>query len=235
MKKWHARVPAAASLSVVFGRFEEASRRLGGARLYVISAADPPARQADTLCAAIDGGAGVVQLRNKLAAPADLLQAARRVAAHAHAHGAVFIVNDSPELVEASGADGVHAGQEDGAMARLRAALPPGALVGRSSHSLQQARAAVSEDADYIGVGPVHETPTKPGRPAVGVGLVREVAEAIQLPWFAIGGLELSNLAEVLEAGAQRVAVVRAVARAADPEAAAAELIGAMRRVGVTA
>lgn len=219
----------------MFGRFEEARRRLGGARLYVISADDSPARQADTLCAAIDGGAGMVQLRNKLAAPAGLLEAARRVAAHARAHGAVFIVNDRPELVEASGADGVHAGQQDGAMAGLRSALPPGAVVGRSTHSLEQARAAVGEGADYIGVGPVHPTPTKPGRPAVGVGLVREVAEAVQLPWFAIGGLDLSNLAEVLEAGAQRVAVVRAVAGAADPKAATAELVGAMRHVGVTA
>lgn len=219
----------------MFGRFEEARLRLQGAGLYVISAAGSPARQADTLCAAIDGGAGVVQLRNKVAAPADLLEAARRIAAHAQAHGSVFIVNDLPGLVEASHAHGVHAGQTDGAMAGLRATLPPGALVGRSTHSLEEARAAVGEGADYIGVGPVHATPTKPGRPAVGVDLLREVAAVIPLPWFAIGGLDLSNLAEVLEAGARRVAVVRAVAGAADPRAAAAELVGAMRHVGVSA
>lgn len=229
------RVPVAASLGDVAGRFDEARARLAAARLYVISADDPPALQAEVLCAAIDGGAGIVQLRNKLTAPAELLNAARRVAAHAHAHAAVFIVNDSPELVEASGADGVHVGQGDGGMAAVRALLPPGALVGRSTHSQQQAAAAVIEAADYIGVGPVHATPTKPGRPAVGLSLVREVAATIQLPWFAIGGLDDANVAEVLEAGAQRVAVVRAVARAGDPRAAAAALLAALRGVGARA
>jgi thiamine-phosphate diphosphorylase len=219
----------------VSGRFDEARALLAVARLYVISADDRPALQADVLCAAVDGGAGIVQLRNKLAAPAELLDAARRVAAHAHAHAAVFIVNDSPELVQASGADGVHVGQGDGGMAGIRALLPPGALVGRSTHSLEQAAAAVTEGADYIGVGPVHATPTKPGRPAIGLGLVGEVAATTRLPWYAIGGLDAANVAGVIAVGAQRVAVVRAVARAADPRAAAAELLAALRGVGVTA
>ena len=207
------------------GRFEEAQQRLWEARLYVISADAAPARQADVLCAAIDGGAGLVQLRNKLAAPADLVPAARRVAGHARAHDAVFIVNDEPDLVAASGADGVHLGQEDGGFAAARCRLPAGALVGRSTHSLGQARAAVAEGADYIGVGPVHATPTKPGRAPVGVELVRQVAAEIELPWFAIGGLDALSLPEVVEAGARRVAVVRAVAGAADPRLAAAELL----------
>jgi thiamine-phosphate pyrophosphorylase len=219
----------------VSGRFDEARTHLAAARLYVISADDQPALQAEVLCAAIEGGAGIVQLRNKLAAPTELLEAARRVAAHARAHAAVFIVNDSPELVQASGADGVHVGQEDGAMAAVRSVLPPGALVGRSTHSLEQAAAAATEAADYIGVGPVYATPTKPGRPAVGLGLVGEVAATTRLPWFAIGGIDVANVVEVIGAGAQRVAVVRAVARAADPRAAAAELLAALRGVGVTA
>jgi thiamine-phosphate pyrophosphorylase len=219
----------------VFGRFEAARARLVDARLYVVSADGEPTWQADTLCAAIDGGADIVQLRNKLAAPSELLEAARRVAAHAAAHGAVFIVNDVPDLVAASGAAGLHAGQHDGATARLRAAIPPGALLGRSTHSLEQATVAVADGADYIGVGPVHETPTKPGRPAVGLELLREVSAAIQVPWFAIGGLDMANLVEAIEAGAQRVAVVRAVCHAADPRAAARDLGAALGQVGATA
>jgi thiamine-phosphate pyrophosphorylase len=214
-------------------RFEEARHRLAGARLYVISADDEPGRQAAALCAAVDGGADLVQLRNKAARPIDLLAAARQVAAHAHAHGALLIVNDSPELVAGSGADGVHVGQADGAIDEVRSRLPPGALVGRSTHSLAQAEAAVAEGADYIGVGPVHETPTKPGRPAVGVELVRVIAARIQLPWFAIGGLNDANLDDVLAVGARRVAVVRAVAAAPDPRVAAAALLARMPPLGV--
>ena len=224
-----ARRPAAVSLGSVPGQFDEARDRLAAARLYVISADDDPDRQAAVLCSAIDGGAGIVQLRNKAAAAGRLLDCARAVAAHARAHSAVFVVNDVPELVEASGADGVHIGQDDGRVDQVRARLPRGALVGRSTHSLEQARQAMEDGADYIGVGPIHATPTKPGRPAVGLALVRAVAPVVAIPWFAIGGLDTDNLAEVLAAGATRVAVVRAVARAADPRAAAACLVARLR------
>ena len=217
------------------GQFDEARGRLAAARLYVISSDDDPDRQAAVLCGAIDGGAGIVQLRNKLAAPGQLLDAARRVAAHARAHAALFIVNDTPDLVEASGAHGVHVGQDDGALSEVRARLPRGALVGRSTHSLVQATEAVADGADYIGVGPVHATPTKPGRPAVGLGLLREVVPVVEVPWFAIGGLDAANLADALAAGATRVAVVRAVAGAADPAAAAAELSAILRAAAVPA
>ena len=210
------------------GRFQEARARLAEARLYVVSADGPPGFQADVLCAAVDGGAGLVQLRNKQAQPAELLDAARRVGAHARAHGAVFIVNDSPELVSASGADGVHVGQQDGEMAEVRGRLPAGALVGRSTHSISQIEGAHQEGADYIGVGPVHATPTKPGRAPVGLELVRLAVAAARLPWFAIGGIDAGNIGAVLEAGARRVAVVRAVALAPDPRAATAELLAAL-------
>lgn len=209
----------------MLGQFEEARQRLLEARLYVISADAAPARQAAVLCAAIDGGAGVVQLRNKLAVPHDLLDAARLVAGHARAHGAVFIVNDEPDLVTASGADGVHIGQDDGDPAAARLRLPRGALIGRSTHSIEQARAAHADGADYIGVGPVYATPTKPGRAAVGLGLVELAAAEVQIPWFAIGGLEATTLGAAIGAGARRVAVVRAVAGAGDPLAAAAALL----------
>jgi thiamine-phosphate pyrophosphorylase len=216
-------------------RFEDARRLLAGARLYVVSADALPTVQADVLCAAIDGGAPIVQLRNKVAPPADLLDAARRVAGHARAHDAVFIVNDVPELAVASGADGVHVGQDEAPTAAVRARLPEGALVGRSTHSLTQAEAAAAEGADYIGVGPVHATPTKPGRAAVGLGLLTEVAASIQVPWFAIGGIDAAGLVEVLAAGATRIAVVRAVANAPDPRAAASEMLARLRPVGAPA
>jgi thiamine-phosphate pyrophosphorylase len=217
------------------GQFEQARERLAAARLYVISADAAPARQAMVLCAAIDGGAGIVQLRNKVAAPHDLVAAARAVASHARANGAVFIVNDVPELVEAGGADGVHVGQDGGTMAEVRARLPRGALVGRSTHSLPQARAGAEDGADYIGVGPVHATPTKPGREAVGLGLLGEVAHQVDLPWFAIGGIDAGNVDAVLTAGATRIAVVRAVAAAGDPASAAAELLAALQSTAVGA
>ncbi|MFN2463415.1 MAG: thiamine phosphate synthase [Candidatus Dormibacteria bacterium] len=206
------------------GRYEEAHSLLATARLYVISADGVPAEQARVLCEAIDGGAGIVQLRNKSLSPAGLLHAARLVSAHARAHGAVFIVNDDPSLAAAAGADGVHLGQDDGDLASARRRLPLGALVGRSTHSLEQAAEAVEARADYLGVGPVHATPTKPGRPAVGLPLVGAVAAAVEIPWFAIGGIDCLNIAEVQAAGASRVAVVRAVCSAADPRAAAEDL-----------
>ncbi len=212
---------------------DEARRRLAGARLYVVSADARPDLQADVLCQAIDGGAEVVQLRNKAAAPGDLLDAARRVAEHAHAHDAVFIVNDVPELADTSGADGVHVGQDGGPTAAIRLRLPPGSLVGRSTHSLAQAQAAAAGGADYLGVGPVWETPTKPGRRAVGTDLLGAVAATVAIPWFAIGGINGTNLAEVLDAGARRVAVVRAVAVAPDAAAATRALLARLAAIEV--
>ena len=197
---------------------------LDAALLYVISGDGEPGAQADSLCAAVDGGADVVQLRNKIADKGRLLEAARRVAAHARAHGALFIVNDHVDLAIAASADGVHLGQEDLPPAAARAIWPGSHLVGRSTHSLEQALAAVREGVDYIGVGPVFATPTKAGRPAVGLGLLGRVRDSVDLPWFAIGGIDAGSLGEVLAAGAHRVAVVRAVCSAADPSRAAAQL-----------
>jgi thiamine-phosphate pyrophosphorylase len=196
--------------------------RLRAARLYVVSGDAHPAHQARVLCDAIDGGADVVQLRNKQAPAADLFGAAVRVRDHARARSAIFIVNDHLELAIDAGADGVHLGQEDLGIAEAR--LRWDGIVGRSTHSLEQAVKAQTEGADYIGVGPVFATPTKPGRPAVGVGLLGLVGAVLEIPWFAIGGLDAGNIDAVVIAGARRVAVVRAVSSAADPAAAAAEL-----------
>jgi thiamine-phosphate pyrophosphorylase len=126
-------------------------------------------------------------------------------------------------------ADGVHLGQDDLPLPVARE-LWPGGLVGRSTHSVAQALAAQDEGADYIGVGPVHATPTKPGRPAVGLGLLVEVAAPVGIPWFAIGGISLSNCGAVLAAGASRIAVVRAVCEAPEVAAAARALRTAVVR-----
>jgi thiamine-phosphate pyrophosphorylase len=185
--------------------------QLEDARLYLIVDARPAIVEA-----ALRGGVDVVQLRVKDAPDTELLDVAREFRRLCSAHSALFIVNDSPELAAAAGADGVHLGQEDVPVADARRVF--GGLVGLSTRSPEQIAAA--GDADYIGVGPVFETPTKPGRAAVGPELVRQAARSAHAPWFAIGGIDLTNLTAVVAAGATRIAVVRAIADAPDPEQA---------------
>jgi thiamine-phosphate pyrophosphorylase len=176
------------------------------------------------VAAALRGGVDVVQLRIKDGSDDAILAAARRFRAACDAHDALFILNDRPELVHVADADGVHVGQADTGVARARELVGPDRLVGLSTHSPEQIEAAAGTDVDYIGVGPVHETPTKPGRPAVGLGLVRYAASSAGVPFFAIGGISTANVDAVAAAGAQRIAVVRALTEAADPERVANEL-----------
>src|SRR5258708_9414328 len=152
---------------------------LDRAGLYVISGDQTRERQADILCGAIDGGASLVQLRNKSAEPADLLAAAVRVREHAHAHGAILVVNDHLDLAIEAGADGVHLGQDDLAVAQARARWR--GLVGLSTHSLAQAISAQEAGVAYVGVGPVYETPTKLGPAPVRLGLLAQVSAAVSL------------------------------------------------------
>ena len=146
----------------------------------------------------------------------EIVSAGRRFAAVAAEHGALFILNDRPDLVETTGADGVHVGQDDATVDDARAALGPDRLIGLSTHSAAQIDAAAEAPVDYIGVGPVHETPTKPGRPAVGLELVRYAAAHAAVPFFAIGGISTANVRAVRAAGATRIAVVRALTGAPD-------------------
>jgi thiamine-phosphate pyrophosphorylase len=143
---------------------------------------------------------------------------------------ALFILNDRPDLVEACDADGVHVGQTDATPAVARHVVGPDRIVGRSTHQPNQAnRARWDADVDYMAVGPVHATPTKPGRPAAGLDYVAWAAENVrERPWFAIGGLNSGNVGEVVARGARRIVVVRAVTEAADPEAAARALRSAL-------
>jgi thiamine-phosphate pyrophosphorylase len=201
--------------------------RLDRARLYPVTGARPGGRPlADVLPAALRGGVDVFQLRMKDADDDAILAAAAIARAACTAAGALFILNDRPDLAAAVDADGVHVGQDDLPVARARVLAGPLRLVGQSTHTPAQVDAGVA--ADYIGVGPVHATPTKPGRPAVGLDLVAHAAAHARLPWFAIGGVAPDTLGAALAAGARRVAVVRAIAEAADPEAAARALRDAL-------
>lgn len=167
----------------------------------------------------------MVQLREKQLNDADLLATARRCAGVSRRLGALFIVNDRVDVALAAQADGVHVGQDDLPIDAIRALTGKEFIVGLSTHSPAQIVQAQSQAADYIGVGPIHETPTKPGRPAVGLDLVRYAAAHANLPFFAIGGLDPGNVAEVIAAGARRVSVLRCVTQAANPGAIVRALI----------
>ena len=195
--------------------------RIVSARLYLVCDARPRA----FLDAALRGGVDLIQLRDKALGDDALVAAARDFRAAADATGALFILNDRPDLVEACGADGVHVGQEDGSVAEARAAVGGRRIVGRSTHAPEQGAAAEADpDVDYLAIGPVHATPTKPGRPAAGLEYVAWAAANVTKPWFAIGGLDAGNVGQVAARGASRIVVVRAIADAADPEAAARAL-----------
>jgi len=207
---------------------------IASARLYFVCEARPEGRDPRPLLdAALRGGAGLIQLREKRLADTDLIAAARPFREAASAHGGLFFLNDRPDLVEACEADGVHVGQEDLPVAEARSLAGPDAVVGLSTHSAAELdRACASTGAgrpDQVSVGPVWTTPTKEGRRATGLGLVEHAARSATIPWFAIGGIDRSNVAEVAAAGAERIVVVRAIRDADDPEAAASELRSRLR------
>jgi thiamine-phosphate pyrophosphorylase len=195
-------------------------RRLAAAHLYLVC----DVREDEFLEAALRGGVDMVQLRVKDVPPEGVEADARRFRERCRDHGALFIVNDHPELAHAVDADGVHLGQDDASPAEARQIVGVDRLIGLSTHTPAQIDAAAALPVDYIGVGPVNETPTKPGRPAVGLELVRYAAAQAPVPFFAIGGITRANAGAVHRAGAARVAVVRALTDASDPEAAAYEL-----------
>jgi len=196
--------------------------RLHAARLYLVIGATPPAGPlGDVVTAALRGGADLVQLRMKDATDDAILAAAASVREACTAAGALFVLNDRPDLVAASGADAVHVGQDDHTVDRARELAGPDVLVGVSTHAPTDLAAARADGADYAGVGPVYATPTKPGRAAAGLAYVAHAAaHAGRLPWFAIGGIDTANVAAVRSAGATRIAVVRAIAQAPDTAAA---------------
>jgi thiamine-phosphate pyrophosphorylase len=217
----------------------EPKARLASARLYLCTDARRERGDlAEFTDAALAGGVDIIQLRDKgsageqrlgplesrgeLAALEILADAARR-------HGALLAVNDRADIARAAGAEVLHLGQDDLPLEVARQVVHPGTLIGRSTHDRAQVAAAIAEDVDYFCVGPCWPTPTKPKRPAPGLSLVRDTAESgCDKPWFAIGGIDATRLPELLDAGARRIVVVRAITAADDPGAAARQLSSAL-------
>lgn len=197
--------------------------KLNRARLYLVlgpqSAAGRPAEEVAR--EAVLGGADIVQLRMKGASTDHVVRRARSVGRVVQSLGALFIVNDDPAAAVESGADGVHVGQDDLSVAEARLRVGPDLLVGKSTHSPEQAKAAAREAADYLGFGPMFTTPTKPDYRAIGPAQIGSILGAFDPPFFAIGGIDLTTAPGVLAMGAGRIAVVRAIQDAADVRAAA--------------
>jgi thiamine-phosphate pyrophosphorylase len=212
------------SLSLPEGDGPLRRERLRTARLYFVCDARPPGDLEALLRAALTGGADIVQLREKELGKSEIERAAGTFRRVADTFSALFVVNDDPELARRCDADGVHVGQDDVSAEEARELLGPDAIVGLSTHSEEQIAASTGRPVDYISVGPIWETPTKEGRPAVGLELIRHAAGNAPHPFFAIGGIDTSNVEQVVEAGAERLCAVRAIRDSADPEAAATAL-----------
>lgn len=218
----------------------EIRERLDSALLYLCTDARRERGDlAEFADAALRGGVDLIQLRDKgsageqrfgpLEARAEL-EALEVLGDAARRHGALLAVNDRADIARAAGADVLHLGQDDLPLLLARDIIGPGPLIGRSTHDEAQVATAVAEEVDYFCVGPCWPTPTKPGRSAPGLDLVRHAAKTgCDKIWFAIGGIDAARLPEVLDAGARRVVVVRAITAADDPEAAARELSSALR------
>ncbi|WP_324783746.1 thiamine phosphate synthase [Streptomyces sp. H51] len=219
---------------------DDARARLADARVYLCT--DARRRQGDLpefLDAVLAGGVDIVQLRDKGMEAAEELRWLEVFADKCREHGKLLAVNDRADVAHAAraahpaGPSVLHLGQGDLPVPAARAILGDDVLIGRSTHAEAEAEAAaVQEGVDYFCTGPCWPTPTKPGRHAPGLGLVRHTAAlGTDRPWFAIGGIDLGNLDEVLDAGARRVVVVRAITQADDPGAAAAELAKRLRQL----
>ena len=216
-------------------RLGEARReRLARARLYLVTDARQEQGDLDAfLDAVLTAGVDIVQLREKAAEAGDLLRWSSAFRSAADRHDALFILNDRPDVAVAVGADGVHVGQNDLPPAMVRRAVGEDLIIGLSTHSGAEYDSSAAE-ADYLCVGPVHATPTKPGRPATGITIVEHAAarerDGAELrPWFAIGGIDAGTLQDVVEAGASRVAVVRAITESPLPAGSVRGLIDALQ------
>jgi thiamine-phosphate pyrophosphorylase len=213
--------------------------RLAGSRLYLCTDARRDTGDlAEFADAALAGGVDIIQLRDKGSAgeqklgpleARDELAALEVLGDAARRHGALLAVNDRADIARAAAADVLHLGQDDLPLEVARDIVGPETLIGRSTHDADQLAVAVSEAVDYFCVGPCWPTPTKPGRTAPGLSLVRSAAESAgEKPWFAIGGIDVDRLPEVVAAGARRIVVVRAITAAEDPRAAAQRLRSAL-------
>ena len=217
------------TLAAGLGGTQRGRERLGDARLYVLTdggaTLEAFGERVEMLCRA---GVDVLQLRDKSLNDRQLVERARHFASLCRCHGVTSIVNDRADIAIAAGADGVHVGQEELPVADARVVVGPRRLVGVSTHSIEQARAAVLAGADYLGVGPTFPSTTKSFAEFPGLGFVGQVAAEISLPAFAIGGITPANVGEVVAAGLRRVAVSGAVTGASDPHAIVESLVAAL-------
>ncbi len=200
--------------------------------LYLVTS--PSEKLLETVEAALKGGLTLVQYRDKNADDTVRLEKARQLQQLCHSYGALFIINDRVDLALAVDADGVHLGQQDMPIAIARQLLGPQRLIGRSTTNQEEMQGAIAEGADYIGVGPVYETPTKAGKAAAGLEYVAYAAKNAPMPWFAIGGIDANNINEVIDGGASRVAVVRAIMEAEQPTLVTQYFLSQLHRVQPT-
>ena len=198
------------------------------AHLYAITPDAEPDAVLELIGAVLRGGADAVQLRHKTLSRGRLLELARAASELVHRARRVFIVNDHLDIALLSGADGVHLGASDLPVDAARLLVPRGFLVGASAGTPESAAAAVAAGADYLGAGPAFATTIKPGKAAIGPAGVRAVSEAVTVPVFAIGGIEGSNVAQLVAAGVRRACVIRGLAGAGDPEEAARSIRAAL-------
>ena len=187
------------------------------AQSYLYFVTSPSETLFNVVEAALQGGLPLLQYRDKTASDIEQLNCAQKLRQLCQQYGAIFIVNDRVDLALAVDADGIHLGQEDMPIAVARQLLGPQRIIGRSTTNPDEMQRAVQEGADYIGVGPVYETPTKAGKVATGLEYVRYAAQHSPIPWFAIGGIDVNNINDVILAGAQRIAVVRSLMQAEQP------------------
>lgn len=200
--------------------------RLEAARLYAITADAEPERVLAVAAALLRGGVDVLQLRQKSMARGDQLRLATRLATLVGEAGGLFIVNDHADIALLSGADGVHLGADDIPVEAARRVVGPELLIGASASTPEAGRSAAAAGADYVGSGPAYQTPVKATKAAIGPAGAARVAAAVAIPVFAIGGIDLQNLPEVVAAGVRRVCMIRALFAAEDPEEAARQAVG---------
>lgn len=201
---------------------------LHNASLYLVTS--PEAEILKIVELALKGGLTLVQYRDKEAKDCDRLEKAHQLCQLCHHYNALFIVNDRVDIALAVDADGVHLGQQDAPVAFAREVLGTHKIVGRSTTNKQELNKAIAERADYVGVGPFYETPTKPGKTAASPEYIDYVKAKCSVPWFAIGGIDQNNLNAILTAGAQRVAVVRAIMQAEHPNQVTRQLMSQLVR-----
>ncbi|GAC1458792.1 MAG: thiamine phosphate synthase [Chamaesiphon sp.] len=211
LKQMRYRVYILESNLLAYRRHQQLLRSL----LYLVTS--PSEQMFAVVEAALQAGLTLLQYRDKNADDSVRLSYAQKLRQMCHHYDALFIMNDRVDLAVAADADGVHLGQQDIPIALARQILGPQRLVGRSTTNPDEMQRAIAEGADYIGVGPVYETPTKLGKAAAGLDYIRYAAEHASIPWFAIGGIDMNNLNDVLKFGGERVAVVRAIMEAEQP------------------